>query len=390
MAPASDTPIRAHANHAKRLLERLAPDELDLHDGEARVRLSVKGAGEVDVLLDEHRGRIADPRGRPDALLRAGAETWDQVAADLRSGLAAFARGRLEIRLNVHLGVNFLAATSGSRDPGRLRFETVATRRGPVSTLQAGVGKPLVMLHGLGGTKVSFLPTVGAFAAQGRRMIVPDLPGFGDSVKPIGAAYDAAFFAQAVIALMDELGLERTDIIGHSLGGRVALEVVMEAPERFGRAVLMTPSLAWLRERRWAPFLRLIRPELGLLQPAPHPVVERIVKQLIPGGGSRYAAAGIDEFLRTYTSARGRAAFYAAARNIYLERPERFWEQLRHLKPPALFIWGRRDPLVPAAFERHVRKAVPQAEHVTLDCGHIPQIERPAELHRAIGKFLIS
>ena len=388
MPPVSDTPTRTHANHAKRLLERLAPEELDLYDGEARVRLSVKGAGEVDVLLDKQGGRIADPRGRPDALLRADAATWDQVASDLRSGLAAFGRGRLEIRLNVHLGVNFLSATSGSRDPGRLRFETVETRRGPVSTLQAGVGKPLLMLHGLGGTKVSFLPTVGAFAGRGRRMIVPDLPGFGDSVKPIGAAYDAAFFAQAVIALMDALGLERTDIIGHSLGGRVALEVVMEGPERFGRSVLMTPSLAWLRERRWAPFLRLVRPELGLLQPTPRVVVERIVKQLIPGGGSRYAAAGIDEFLRTYTSARGRAAFTAAARNIYLEQPDRFWDQLRHLKPPALFIWGRRDPLVPAAFERHVRKAVPQAEHVTLDCGHVPQIERPAELHRAIARFL--
>ena len=388
MAPASDTPTSAQANHATRLLERLAPDDLDLHDVEARLRLSVKDAGEVDVLLDAEGGRIADPRGRPDALLRADAATWDQVATDLRSGLAAFGRGHLEIRLNVHLGVNFLAATSGSRDEGRLRFETLETSRGPISTLQAGVGEPLLMLHGLGGTKVSFLPTVAAFAPEGRHVIVPDLPGFGDSVKPIGAAYDPQFFAQSVIALLDALGLERTDIIGHSLGGRVALELVMEAPERFGRAVLMTPSLAWLRERRWAPFLRLVRPELGLLQPAPRPLVERIVKQLIPGGGSRYAAAGIDEFLRTYTSARGRAAFYAAARNIYLEPPERFWDQLRHLEPPAVFIWGRRDPVVPAAFERHVRKAVPQAEHVTLDCGHIPQIERPAELHRAIRRFL--
>jgi pimeloyl-ACP methyl ester carboxylesterase len=119
-------------------------------------------------------------------------------------------------------------------------------------------------------------------------------------------------------------------------------------------------------------------------------VVERVVKQLIPGGGSRYAAAGIDEFLRAYTTARGRAAFYAAARNIYLERPDRFWEQLRELEPPALFVWGSRDPIVPAAFERHVREAVPQAEHLTLNCGHIPQIERPDQLHRAIGRFLAS
>jgi pimeloyl-ACP methyl ester carboxylesterase len=244
------------------------------------------------------------------------------------------------------------------------------------------------MLHGLGGTKASFLPTVGVLAPQGRRVIAADLPGFGDSDKPIGARYDPKFFSRSVIALMDALALDEVDIVGHSLGGRVTLEVVMHAPERFGRAVLMTPSLAWLRERRWAPLLRLVRPELGLLQPAPQPIVERIVKQMIPGGGSRYAAAGIDEFMRSYTTARGRAAFYAAARNIYLEKPEHFWDRLRNLDPPALFIWGSRDPLVPAAFERHVREAVPQAKHVTLDCGHIPQVERPRELHAAIGRFL--
>jgi pimeloyl-ACP methyl ester carboxylesterase len=294
----------------------------------------------------------------------------------------------LEIRQDLHIGVNFLAATSGNSEPGRLRFESVDTKRGAISTLQAGQGEPLLMLHGLGGTKASFLPTVGALAPRGRRVIAIDLPGFGDSDKPLAARYDPKFFSQAVLALMDAIGLERTDIVGHSLGGRVTLEVVMHAPERFGRAILMTPSLAWLRERPWAPWLKLLRPELGLIQPAPRPVVERIVKQLIPGGGSRYAAAGIDEFLRTYTTARGRAAFYAAARHIYLEKPENFWVRLRDLKPPALFVWGARDPLVPAGFERHVREAVPQAEHVTLDCGHIPQIERPAELHAAIGRFL--
>jgi pimeloyl-ACP methyl ester carboxylesterase len=53
-----------------------------------------------------------------------------------------------------------------------------------------------------------------------------------------------------------------------------------------------------------------------------------------------------------------------------------------------LFIWGSEDPLVPAAFERHVREAVPQAEHVTLRTGHIPQVERPDELHREISRFL--
>jgi pimeloyl-ACP methyl ester carboxylesterase len=382
------TPTAGTANHAaEALLERLEPADLDLCE-RARLRLATTDGGEVDILVDTRGGRIVEPNGRVDALLRADAETWDLIARDLPSGMSAFARGRLEIRRNLHLGVNFLAATSGSRDPARLRFNTVKTKRGAISTLAAGRGRPLLLLHGLGGTKASFLPTIAALAPEGRRVIAIDLPGFGDSDKPVGAPYDAPFFSKAVVALMDELGLHDADLLGHSMGGRVALELTMFAPQRFRRAVFMTPSLPWLRERRWASWLRFVRPELGLIQPAPRPVVEDIVKRVIPGGRSRYAAAGIDEFLRMYTTARGRAAFYAAARQIYLEEPEHFWTRLRDLSLPALFIWGAHDGLVPAAFERHVREAVPGAQHLVLRSGHVPQIERPQELHRALSRFL--
>jgi pimeloyl-ACP methyl ester carboxylesterase len=102
-------------------------------------------------------------------------------------------------------------------------------------------------------------------------------------------------------------------------------------------------------------------------------------------------AAGVDEFMRSYTNARGRAAFYAAARAIYLEEPhgrEGFWTRLRTLAPASLFIWGRQDQLVPIAFARHVERTLPAARHVELDCGHVPQLERPRETHAAIRNFL--
>ena len=62
--------------------------------------------------------------------------------------------------------------------------------------------------------------------------------------------------------------------------------------------------------------------------------------------------------------------------------------RLRELSPDALFVWGRHDGLVPISFARHVREALPAAQHVELNCGHVPQLERPAELHRAIDRFL--
>jgi pimeloyl-ACP methyl ester carboxylesterase len=357
----------------------------------ARVRL--EGAGsDVDALLEGETLRVvpADRRRRPDAVLRADAATWRSIASDLRGGMAAFRSGRLQIRRDLHLGVGLLAATSPSRGAGVLRFRQVQTRMGAISAMEAGRGAPVVLLHGLGATKASFLPTVAGLAPD-HRVIAIDLPGFGDSHKPIGAAYDARFFARGVEALLDALDLERAHLVGNSMGGRVALEVGLRSPDRTGRIALLAPSLAWLRGRPWVPLLRLVRPELGLLQPAPRWLVEGVLDRVLPEAAVGWTAAGVDEFLRSYLTARGRAAFYAAARNIYLEEPHGasgFWTRLPSLRPPALFVWGRRDRLVPFGFAAHVRRALPQAEHLELDCGHVPQLEHPKATHDAIRAFL--
>jgi pimeloyl-ACP methyl ester carboxylesterase len=302
----------------------------------------------------------------------------------------AFRRRRLRVRQNLHLGVGFLAATSGMTDPGRLRFDSVDTASGRLSILSAGTGDPVVCLHGLGGTKASFMPTVAALAGH-YRVIALDLPGFGESDKPIAAAYDAPYFARAVFALLDSLGIQQAHLIGNSMGGRVAIEAGLIDPGRVERLVLLSPALAWLRDRRWKWLLQLPLPKLGLVQPTPRPVVEAIVRRLVPGGGDGWAAAGVDEFMRSYLTPRGRAAFYAAAAHIYLDEPhgERgFWTRLAELAPETMFVWGRNDALVPIAFMRHVERALPAARHVELDCGHVPQVEAPRETHAAILDFL--
>jgi pimeloyl-ACP methyl ester carboxylesterase len=96
----------------------------------------------------------------------------------------------------------------------------------------------------------------------------------------------------------------------------------------------------------------------------------------------------IDEFLAGYLTAGGRTAFYRAAKGIALERPESVWERMPELRRPLLFVWGTRDQLVPASFREHVERALPSAAQLTLDCGHLPQLERPRELHAALRSFL--
>lgn len=375
------------------LADRFQPEDIDVPGGRARIRLEVADGEDVDAAIADGELTLEPARGRrrPDATLAADAGTWAEMLGDMRGGMDAFRQGRLHVRGNLHLGVGLLAATSGSTEPGRLRFERFKTIDHEFSVLTAGEGPPLLCLHGLGGTKASFLTTASALAPLAHRVIAVDLPGFGDSDKPARAPYDAPWFARILLPLLDELGLDRVDVAGNSMGGRIAIELGMESPDRVDKLVLLAPALAWLRERSWKWLLQMPLPRLGYIQPTPRWAVEPIVRKLVPGGEQGWTAAGIDEFLRSYLTPSGRFAFYECARNIYMDEPygtEGFWTRIKKLETDSLFVWGKQDMLVPISFMRHVERALPRARHVELDCGHVPQLERPTETHRAMHEFL--
>lgn len=370
------------------LIERFDPDRMDIPGGRARIRLVVQDERSWDAVIAAGTIRLREPIGEPDARIEADGATWQRLAADVRAGMAAFKAGRLLVRQNLHLGVGFLAATSDGGEAG-LQFDSVETGKGITAIVSAGAGPPVVCLHGLGGTKASFLPTLAALAAN-HRVIAVDLPGFGDSSKPIRAAYNAPFFADWTRDVLDALGLDQVHLVGNSMGGRVAIEMGLRHPGRVDRIGLLSPALAWLRGRGWAGLLGLPLPKLGLLQPTPRAVTEAVVRRIVPGGSEGWSGAGVDEFLRAYLTPRGRHAFYEAARRIYLDEPhgeKGFWTRLATLSPQTMFIWGRHDTLVPIAFMRHVEQALPAARHLELNCGHVPQLEAPGPTHVALGKF---
>jgi pimeloyl-ACP methyl ester carboxylesterase len=254
-----------------------------------------------------------------------------------------------------------------------------------ISSLTAGTGdEHVILIHGLGGAKSSFYETVAALTPQYTVHAI-DLPGFGSSSKPLRAPYNPDFFGRHVLRFMDTLAIDRAHLVGNSMGGRVSLEVGMQAPNRVRTISLLSPSMAFLRGRGWAPVIRMLRPELSVLPHAlsPDQVRSRFWRmiarpeRLDPTVGDIAA----DEFLRTYRSRAGRVAFFAALRNIYLDEPhgvDGFWSRLADLRPPALFVWGDEDRLVPAEFARHVAEVLPQARQTVLtECGHVPQVELP-------------
>jgi pimeloyl-ACP methyl ester carboxylesterase len=251
----------------------------------------------------------------------------------------------------------------------------------------------VVLLHGLGATGASFLPTLWDLSRD-HHVFAVDLPGFGESDKPVRPLHPA-YFAKWLVSLLDAVALDRAHLVGNSMGGRIALEAGLRHPDRVDRLVLLAPSLAWRRYRAAAGLVRLLRPELGAL---PLPMLHRLVVRLLRSAFAHpdrvpLAAmnAAADEFVRVYGTPRGRIAFFHAAREIYLEDPhgtKGFWDRLPSLSRPALFIFGGRDWLVPRSFVRHVRKAVPSARvEVFHDCGHVPQFEVPERTHAMVRAF---
>jgi pimeloyl-ACP methyl ester carboxylesterase len=337
------------------------------------------------------------PVREPNVVIGTDAATWLALREGRLSGLDAFAQRRLYARGNLDLALRFegLFRLPGGRPP-LVRLIEVETRHATISSLISGEGPDQVIcLHGLGSNKTSFFETIATLTPE-HTVHAIDLPGFGSSSKPARATYDASYFARAVLGYMDAMAIERAHLVGNSMGGRIAVELALTEPERVETLSLLAPAMAFRRRRELVPLVRLIRPELAAI---PHPLRAARVREQFSSLFARPerldpAAADIaaDEFRRTYRSRSARVAFYAAARNIYLDAPDGedgLWTRLAGLRPPALFIWGDRDRLVPAAFSRHVAGVLPSAHQVVLsECGHVPQVELPARANGLIREHV--
>ena len=335
----------------------------------------------------------------PDVVIGSDAATWVGLREGRLSGLDAFAQRRLYARgdLDLALGFEGLFHLPGDRPP-LLQVTDVEIPGATIRSLVAGDGpEPVVCLHGLGSNKASFFETVSALTPD-HTVHAIDLPGFGGSSKPTRGAYDAPYFARAVLGYMDAVGLQSAHLVGNSMGGRIALELALADPDRAITVSLLAPALAFRKRRELVPLVKLVRPELAAI---PHPMRTASVGAYFWGLFARperldpaAADVAIEEFCRTYRSRSARIAFFAALRNIYLDAPHGgsgLWTRLTTLLPPALFVWGDSDRLVPAGFSRHVARAVPSARQVILpECGHVPQVELADRTNALIRRHIAS
>lgn len=367
-----------------------------------RVASVVFDAGEHGVWtvhLDHARGRVR--RGGaadPTLVIRATPEVLAAVVAGQISGVHAFLDGRVTVRgdLALALQMDGMFGDDQSVPPAFPRAHEVEALGIRTCYLEAGPpdAPPVILLHGLGATNASMLPVLADLAVD-HRVIAPDSPGFGQSEAP-SSPYSPAWYAAWLEDLQRVLHARPAVLVGNSLGGRLALEAGLTHQRSVRALVLLAPSPAFRRLRQYVPAVRLLRPELGRLPVVPpHGVVVESIRGMFsnPDRLPRpWYDAAADECRRVLRSPAHRIAFLACARQIYLEDAygrRGFWDRLPGLMPPALFVWGDRDRLVPASFARHVADALPGAGSVVLqDSGHVPQFEHPGLTQALMRGFL--
>jgi pimeloyl-ACP methyl ester carboxylesterase len=246
---------------------------------------------------------------------------------------------------------------------------------------------PLVLLHGLNDCHQTWRGVAG-LAAQGRQVLVPDLPGHGLSDRP-DASYELRWYARLMTRWLDTVGVESCDLAGHSFGGGVAQRMLLCAPERIRRLGLVS-SGGLGREVSW------------LLRLAALPVVVERFGQPFMGPCTRLALRAVGnlagpedvERLTTINGQEGSArAFARTVRDVIDWRGQRrsFFERAREIRRlPAIGVfWGDRDPIIPVA---HAQAMVECLDGVRLTvferCGHYPQHEHTDAFAEALLHFL--
>ncbi|MDD3018002.1 MAG: alpha/beta fold hydrolase [Comamonas sp.] len=248
-----------------------------------------------------------------------------------------------------------------------------------------GAGAPVLLIHGSG-------PGVSAWAnwrlvmpalAQQARVIAPDMVGFGYTERPQDFVYTMDAWVRQAVGLLDALGIERTDLVGNSFGGGLALALAIAHPERVRRLVLMgsvgvpfaiTPGLdaVW----GYTPSVENMRAIMDYFAFNQGLMSDDLARL-------RFEASARPGVQESY------AAMFPAPRQRWIEALASAEADIRALPHQALVIHGREDRVIPLSTSLTLSSWIQRSQlHVYGQCGHWTQIEHAARFARLVGDFL--
>lgn len=248
-----------------------------------------------------------------------------------------------------------------------------------------GEGFPVMMIHGSG-------PGVTAWAnwrlvmpelARNRRVIAPDMLGFGYSERPADQTYNRERWVKHAVGVLDALGLQQVDLIGNSFGGGLALALAIEHPHRVRRLVLMGsvgvsfPITRGLEEVwGYEPSLDTMRRLMDVFAYDKSLLTEELAEM-------RYQASVRPGFQESF------AAMFPAPRQRWVDNLASREEDIRALPHETLILHGREDEVIPLDASLRLSELIDRAQlHVFGRCGHWTQIEHASRFARLVNDFL--
>ncbi|MGH7040110.1 MAG: acetoin dehydrogenase dihydrolipoyllysine-residue acetyltransferase subunit [Stellaceae bacterium] len=311
--------------------------------------------------------RIVAPEG---VTLPVGALLAVTAAADVsEAAIDAFVAGFAPVAAAAE-------AAADSTGPAPRMIEAGAIR---LRVLELGTGEtlPVVLLHGFGADLETWM-FVQPMLAETRRAIAFDLPGHGGSAKALEGA-DAESFAAIIARALGALGIERLHLAGHSLGGGIAAAFAARQPERVESLTLIAPAGlgpeingAFIDGFIKAARRREMQEVLSLLVDDPALVGRKMVEDVL-----RYKRLdGVEQALMAIA-----AAWFEGDRQQFA-----FADRIAGLPMPVQVIWGREDRIIPVAQSEALCSRL--SVHILDGTGHLPHMEKAAEVGRLIARFI--
>jgi pimeloyl-ACP methyl ester carboxylesterase len=262
-----------------------------------------------------------------------------------------------------------------------------------VAYRDAGDGEVLLLIHGMArssDTWRSVLPPL----SKKFRVIAPDLLGHGESAKP-RSDYSLGAFAVLLRDFLDELGVSQATVVGHSLGGGVAMQFVYQHPDYAKRLVLigsggLGPDVGWILRLLSAPGAELVLP---IIAPKPVLTVGNKLRSWFRGAGI-HSPRGAETWgaYSSLADRQARESFLKTLRSVVDYRGQAVSALNRlHARAdlPVMAIWGDRDNIIPVehAYAIHNARTDTRLE-VLPGVGHYPQVEAPNEVVELIEDFI--
>lgn len=252
--------------------------------------------------------------------------------------------------------------------------------------LEGGEGETILLLHGFGGDKDRWGTFLAAFSGS-YRLIVPDLPGFGENSRIHSASYDIASQVKRLNRFVETMGLSKFHLVGISMGGYISAFYAGEYPQKVKSLALM--DAAGVRSRIPSHFWQCYKNEgkVVLLYKTPQEFDEFMSVLFyrppwVPGRLKAYLAqkgAYHHEFRKKVLEDMAKCGFYL------LE------DRLPGIRAKTLIIWGANDRIIHVSSVEKFKKGLKNSRTVIIDkCGHVPYFEKPGETKRAYGDFLAS